>query len=122
MGSRSRSPHLDPCFTGAADRKVADMLSKEDTRRLAQLERQLQRDDPDFCARMGGGNFSVSPTSRSALPLFILAAVITVAAVVLGVVGWWIAASIVSAWAVITLSTAVYRWRRQRAETAFRQS
>ncbi|GIF41094.1 DUF3040 domain-containing protein [Actinoplanes xinjiangensis] len=98
------------------------MLSKEDTRRLAQLERQLRRDDPDFCARMGGGNFSVSSTSRPPLPLFILAAVITVAAVVLGVVGWWIAASIVSTWAVITFATAVYRWRRQRAETAYRHS
>jgi hypothetical protein len=98
------------------------MLSKEDTRRLAQLERQLRRDDPDFCARMGGGNFSVSPTGRPPLPLFILAAVITVAAVVLGAVGWWIAASIVSAWAVITLSTAVYRLRRLRTESAFRQT
>ena len=28
------------------------MLSKEDNRRLAQLERQLLRDDPEFCARM----------------------------------------------------------------------
>ncbi|MFC4065732.1 DUF3040 domain-containing protein [Actinoplanes subglobosus] len=98
------------------------MLSKEDTRRLAQLERQLQRDDPEFCARMGGGNFSVSSTSRSPLPLFILAAVITVAAVVLGVVGWWIAASIVSTWAVITLSAAAYRWRRRRSDTAYRQA
>ncbi|GIE78976.1 hypothetical protein Aph02nite_49260 [Actinoplanes philippinensis] len=98
------------------------MLSKEDTRRLAQLERQLQRDDPDFCTRMGGGNFSVSSTGRPPLPLFILAAVITVAAVVLGVVGWWIATSIVATWAVITLSAAVYRLRRQRADTAYRQS
>ena len=98
------------------------MLSKEDTRRLAQLERQLRRDDPDFCARMGGGNFSVSSTGRPPLPLFILAAVITVAAVVLGVVGWWIATSIVATWAVITLSAAVYRLRRQRADQAYRQS
>jgi hypothetical protein len=113
---------LDHCFTGEADRKVADMLSKEDTRRLAQLERQLRRDDPDFAARMGGGNFSVSPTGRPPLPLFILAAVITVTAVVLGVVGWWIATSIVATWAVITFSTAVYRLRRQRAERAYRHS
>jgi hypothetical protein len=98
------------------------MLSKEDTRRLAQLERQLRRDDPDFAARMGGGNFSVSSTARPPLPLFIVAAVITVAAVVLGAVGWWIAASIVSAWAVITLSAAVYRVRRQRAERAHLKS
>jgi hypothetical protein len=60
------------------------MLSKEDTRRLAQLERQL------------------------------------ITAVVLGAVGWWIATSIVATWAVITLSAAVYRLRRQRAETAYR--
>jgi Protein of unknown function (DUF3040) len=98
------------------------MLSKEDTRRLAQLERQLRRDDPDFCARMGGGNFSVSLKSRPPLPLFILAAVITAAAAVLGAVGWWIAASIVGAWAVITLSGAVYRLRKHRAESAFRQN
>ena len=31
------------------------MLSKEDSRRLAQLERQLWREDPDFCERMSGG-------------------------------------------------------------------
>lgn len=113
---------LDCGFTGEADRKVANMLSKEDTRRLAQLERQLRRDDPDFAARMGGGNFSVLPTGRPPLPLFILTAVITVTAIVLGAVGWWIATSIVGAWAVITLSGAVYRWRRQRAETAYRRS
>lgn len=97
------------------------MLSKEDTRRLAALERQLRRDDPDFCARMGGGNFSVSSTSRPPLPLFIVAAVITGTALVLSAVGWWIAASIVGAWAVITTSAAVYRVRRQRAETSYRQ-
>jgi len=98
------------------------MLSKEDNRRLAALERQLWRDDPDFCARMGGGNFSVSSTARPASPLFVIAAVITAVAVVLGVVGWWIAASIVAAWAVITAAAAVHRLRRQRAETAYRQS
>ncbi|MDI6098662.1 DUF3040 domain-containing protein [Actinoplanes sp. NEAU-A12] len=98
------------------------MLSKEDTRRLAQLERQLRRDDPDFCARMGGGNFSVSSTTRPPLPLFIVAAVIAVAAIVLGAVGWWIAASIVAVWTVITLGAAVYRLRKQRAEKAFRQA
>ena len=97
------------------------MLSKEDTRRLAQLERQLRRDDPDFCNRMGGGNFSVSSTARPALPLFVTAVVITVAAIILGAVGWWIAASIVTAWSVVTLSVAVYRLRRQRTGTAYRQ-
>ncbi|HWS35226.1 MAG TPA: DUF3040 domain-containing protein [Actinoplanes sp.] len=97
------------------------MLNKEDTRRLAALERQLQRDDPDFCARMGGGNFSVSPTHRPPLPLFVVSAVIIVAAVVLGLVGWWIATGIVAAWAVITLAAAVHRLHQRRAATAYRQ-
>jgi DUF3040 family protein len=90
------------------------MLSKEDNRRLSQLERQLQRDDPDFCARMGGGNFSVSPTGRRSLPLFILAAAITGAAVVLGLLGWWIAASLVAVWAGVTATAGLFRLRRAR--------
>ncbi|GAA4596938.1 hypothetical protein BJY16_002186 [Actinoplanes octamycinicus] len=89
------------------------MLSKEDSRRLAQLERQLRRDDPDFCARMGGGNFSV-PTPRPPLALFIVAAVIAVAAIVLGAVGWWIAALIVAVWGVVTAIAASYRLHKFR--------
>ncbi len=89
------------------------MLSKEDNRRLAQLERQLQRDDPDFCARMGGGNFSVSTaTARPALPLFVLAALIILVAAALGTVGWWIASGVTATWAAVTLAAATYRsWR-----------
>jgi hypothetical protein len=90
------------------------MLSKEDSRRLAQLERQLQRDDPDFCARMGGGNFSVSTPGRPPLPLFIMAAVIAVAAVLLGLAGWWIAATVVAAWATVTATAAALRVRKAR--------
>jgi hypothetical protein len=100
-------------LTGAADRKVAKMLSKEDSRRLAQLERQLRRDDPDFCARMGGGNFSV-PTPRPPLALFIVAAVIAVAAIILGALGWWIAAVIVALWGAATAATATYRLHKFR--------
>ncbi|GAA0461427.1 hypothetical protein Aca07nite_73850 [Actinoplanes capillaceus] len=90
------------------------MLSKEDSRRLAQLERQLRRDDPDFCARMGGGNFSVSPTGFPPLPLFILSALVTAVAIVLAVVGWWIVASIATAWAAVTTGAAAHRLRRRR--------
>ncbi|MEU4422735.1 DUF3040 domain-containing protein [Actinoplanes sp. NPDC024001] len=90
------------------------MLSKEDSRRLAQLERQLQRDDPDFCARMGGGNFSVTTSGRPPLPLFITAAVIAVAAVLLGLAGWWIAAAVVATWAAITATAAGFRMRKAR--------
>ncbi|GIF12182.1 DUF3040 domain-containing protein [Actinoplanes teichomyceticus] len=89
------------------------MLNKEDNRRLAQLERQLRRDDPDFCARMGGGNFSV-PTPRPPLALFVVAAVIAVAAVVLGAVGWWIAAALVAAWSLVTAVAAGYRLHKFR--------
>ena len=90
------------------------MLSKEDSRRLAQLERQLRRDDPDFCARMGGGNFSV-PTPRPPLALFVVAAVIAVAAIVLGAAGWWIAAVLVASWGVVTAIVAGYRFRKFRS-------
>ncbi|BBH65898.1 hypothetical protein ACTI_25830 [Actinoplanes sp. OR16] len=90
------------------------MLSKEDNRRLAQLERQLQRDDPEFCARMGGGNFSVSATGRPPLPLFIIAAVLAVISVVFGLVGWWVAGSLVAAWSVATAIASAVRWRRYR--------
>jgi GGDEF domain-containing protein len=89
------------------------MLSKEDSRRLAQLERQLRRDDPDFCARMGGGNFSV-PAPRPPLALFFVAAAIAVAAIVLGAVGWWIAAVTVAAWSLVTAAAAFYRRRKFR--------
>ncbi|BCY05441.1 DUF3040 domain-containing protein [Actinoplanes sp. L3-i22] len=89
------------------------MLSKEDSRRLAQLERQLRRDDPDFCARMGGGNFSV-PAPRPPLALFFVAAAIAVAAIVLGAVGWWIAAVTVAAWSLVTAAGAFYRLRKFR--------
>ncbi len=90
------------------------MLSKEDSRRLAQLERQLRRDDPDFCARMGGGNFSV-PTPRRPLALFLVAAAIAAVAIVLGVVGWWIAAAVVAVWSLGTAIVAGHRLRKFRA-------
>ncbi|WP_045747106.1 DUF3040 domain-containing protein [Actinoplanes rectilineatus] len=87
------------------------MLSKEDSRRLAQMERQLQRDDPDFCTRMGGGNFSITAPTRPALPLFAVAAMITLAAAGLALVGWWIAAAITAAWSLVTLLAAAFRLR-----------
>ncbi|BAL85729.1 hypothetical protein AMIS_5090 [Actinoplanes missouriensis 431] len=90
------------------------MLSKEDNRRLAQLERQLQRDDPEFCARMGGGNFSVSATGRPPLPLFVLAAVLAVASLVCVLVGWLIAGLLVAAWSIVTAIAAGFRWRNTR--------
>lgn len=84
------------------------MLSREDSRRLAQMERQLRRDDPDFCARMEGGQVE-DPVRRRRVPLSLVltAVVIWIAAVVLGVVGWWIAAVIAALWASVVVAALV---------------
>src|SRR4051794_18100693 len=71
-----------------------DMLSREDGRRLAELERQLWRDDPEFCARMAGSGGKPAPRRGTTLSLILTAVVIGVAAVVLGILGWWIATAI----------------------------
>ncbi|WP_433300464.1 DUF3040 domain-containing protein [Actinoplanes sp. CA-030573] len=93
------------------------MLSREDSRRLAELERQLRRDDPDFCARMtAGAEHTSAPSGRGmTLSLIFTAAVIWAAAVVLGVLGWWIAAVIAAFCATVVVSTlAVWVVRRRR--------
>jgi fatty acid desaturase len=84
------------------------MLSKEDSRRLAQLERQLRRDDPEFCVRMTGG---LRARRRVPLSLAFVAVVIWIAALVLGVVGWWIAAAIAALCATVILVRLGYRAR-----------
>ena len=87
------------------------MLSKEDSRRLAQLERHLRRDDPEFCARMAGG----APQGRRfPLPVVLAAAVIWAIALVLAVAGWWIPAAIAALWATVIVSALAYRWRPGR--------
>jgi DUF3040 family protein len=87
------------------------MLSKEDSRRLAQLERQLWRDDPDFCARM-----TVDRPARQRVPLILVfvAMAIWTAALVLGVVGWWIPAAIAAAGATVIVAAIAYRSRASR--------
>lgn len=67
------------------------MLSQEDSRRLAQLERQLRRDDPDFCARMTAGK---PARRRSVLTLVFVAVAVWTAALIFGVLGWWIPGAI----------------------------
>ena len=88
------------------------MLSKEDSRRLAQLERRLQRDDPEFCARMGGGNYSVPTRRRRPVALIFTAVMVTVAAVVCGLLGWWVAATVTGLWAAATVAGVVHRIRQ----------
>lgn len=89
------------------------MLSREDNRRLAELERQLHQDDPEFCARMEGAQ-TPTPSRRKRFPitLILTAAVILIAAVVLGVLGWWIASAIAGFWAVVVVAALLVRARR----------
>jgi len=85
------------------------MLNKEDSRRLAQLERQLWRDDPEFCARMAAG----SP-ARKYLPLILVfaAMIVWTAALIVGVMGWWIPAAVAAASATAVVAVIAYRPRR----------
>ncbi len=90
------------------------MLSKEDSRRLAQLERQLRRDDPEFCARMAGGSDESAARKRPSFALIFSAVAIWIAALILGVVGWWIAAALAALWATIVATALGYRIRHHR--------
>jgi hypothetical protein len=94
------------------------MLSREDSRRLAQLERQLRHDDPGFCARMEDGKPETPPRRRPVpLSLIFAAAVIWIAAVVLGIVGWWIAAAIAALWATVVVAGLVVQAYRRGSPT-----
>jgi hypothetical protein len=91
-----------------------DMLSREDNRRLAELERQLWRDDPEFCVRMAGSAGKPAPRRGMTLSLILTAVVIWAAAITLGVLGWWIAAGIAALCATAVTSTLVYYMIRDR--------
>jgi Flp pilus assembly protein TadB len=97
---------------GGPDRKVADMLSKEDNRRLAQLERQLRRQDPEFCARMLSGGH---PTrGRRPVALAIIGVTVWIATLVFSVVGWWLVAAACALWATLIVCALACRWRPAR--------
>ena len=87
------------------------MLSKEDSRRLAQLERQLRRDDPDFCTRMAGGRTS---RRRAPIALILTATVVWTTAVILAVVGWWGAAAVAGVWGSVIAVAVIFRSRPPR--------
>jgi CHASE2 domain-containing sensor protein len=89
------------------------MLSREDSRRLAQLERQLRQDDPEFCARMEGARAEArAGRRRFSITLILTAVVIWVAAAVLGVIGWWIPAAFAALCAAVVVAALVWRARR----------
>jgi DUF3040 family protein len=98
-------------FAGGPGPEGGDMLRKEDSRRLAQLERQLWRDDPEFCARMTAGH----PSRRHvSLTLIFAAMAIWTAALVLGVVGLWIPAAGTAVCATAVVVAVAYRSRPSR--------
>jgi uncharacterized membrane protein YphA (DoxX/SURF4 family) len=86
------------------------MLSREDSRRLAELERQLRHDDPEFCARIEGAQPpAASHRKRFPLTLVVTAAVLWTAAIVLGVFTWWIPAAITALCATVVVTAVVLR-------------
>jgi hypothetical protein len=93
------------------------MLSREDNRRLAELERQLRHEDPDFCARMTGGMARPAPRRGPTLSLIITAIVIWAAAITLAVLGWWIAAVVAAVCATTVASVLTFRLVRRRADS-----
>jgi Flp pilus assembly protein TadB len=98
------------------------MLSREDNQRLAELERQLKREDPEFCARMTDGVARPSsrqgPRRRLVLSLLLTAIVIWAAAITLAVLGWWIAAVIAAGLATTVASVLTFHLIRRRADSA----
>jgi Flp pilus assembly protein TadB len=90
------------------------MLSREDSRRLAQLERQLRREDPDFCARMAGGGRP--EPKRTPLSLILAAVVVWVTALILAVAGWWVAAAVAGLWATVMICVVANRLRLSRRQ------
>lgn len=90
------------------------MLSREDNRRLAQLERQLLEDDPEFCAR-----FTVDespPLRRKRVPLSLILTTIVVwtCAILLAVFMWWIAAAATAFCGIVVVAVMVYGVIRER--------
>jgi len=90
------------------------MLSREDSRRLAQLERQLLRDDPEFCARMTAGHTQPHRRRRPPITLILTAVVAWIAAIVLAVFSWWIAAAAAAFCGTTVVAVTVYRVLRHR--------
>jgi fatty acid desaturase len=81
------------------------MLSQDDRRRLAELERRLLVEDPDFVARMTGR----TPRRRSVRIVPLLACCLAWgSAAALMISGWWVAAFGVSVVAVVASVAVAY--------------
>ncbi len=71
------------------------MLSQDDRRQLAALERRLRAEDPEFCARMSGHR-----PRRVPVAMVLVCALIWFAVVASAFVGWWPATPVIAAMAV----------------------
>ncbi|MFG1607517.1 DUF3040 domain-containing protein [Actinoplanes sp. NPDC049265] len=89
------------------------MLSREDNRRLAQLERQLLRDDPEFCERMSVGRRPIR--RRVPVSVVLVAVAVWMAALILAVSGWWLGSAIATTCAIVIVASLTFRTRRLRA-------
>jgi hypothetical protein len=94
--------------------EVATMLSREDNRRLALLERQLLEEDPEFCRRMTSGHVRPPLRKRAPLSLILTAILIWTCAIVLAVFMWWIAAAVVAFCGTTVVAVTVYGVFRSR--------
>jgi hypothetical protein len=86
------------------------MLSQDDRRQLAELERYLRAEDPAFVARMSARR---SPRARRTVPvLMVLVCVLDWAATAgCAIGGWWAAAAATGAMAVLCTATLGYLLR-----------
>ena len=96
------------------------MLSREDGRKLAELERRLRREDPDFVARMLSAGM---PFGRGApLHLMIVGVVAWTTALMMAIAGWWFAAATAAACAAVSAATLAYRYRPIHRHTSGRET
>ena len=85
------------------------MLSQDDRRQLAAMERRLRAEDPEFCARMSGRRPRRAPVALIVVCVLVWAAVFGSA-----VAGWWPVTSVVAAMAVA--STGALGWSARRRD------
>lgn len=83
------------------------MLSREDSRRLALLERQLRLEDPEFCERMS--EVGRGARTRPPIAMVFVAVIVWIAALIFGVAGWWIPAAGAALWATSIVCWLVFR-------------
>jgi hypothetical protein len=83
------------------------MLSREDSRRLAQLERQLRQEDPEFCVRMS--EIGRPARARPPIAMVFVAVIVWIAALIFGVAGWWVPAAGAAIWATAIVCWLVFR-------------